>query len=145
MFWELVYKIWNPELHKQLRKMGRFTYRFFKFWCETVFTLKRSPSDDFLSSFFTLIWVYQYLHVHSLEVIRWIVSYRTSLGKYIDNTALMTLPALTCVFEWRQNSWDLVIQMSRALRISVHLAVQWCPLSWKFWSKKKDKVFLKRL
>ena len=58
--------------------------------------------------------------VHRLEVIRWIMSYGTSIGKYIDNTALMALPALTWVFERRLNSWDLVIQISHALRISVH-------------------------
>ena len=28
MFWEPLYKISYPQLHKQLRKMGRFTYRF---------------------------------------------------------------------------------------------------------------------
>ena len=66
------------------------------------------------------------------SLLRLIMSYRTSLEKYIDITALMSLPALTWVFEWQQNSWDLVIQISHALRISVHLAVHWCPLSWKF-------------
>ena len=30
--------------------MERFTDRFFKFWCESVFTLKRNPSHDLLSS-----------------------------------------------------------------------------------------------
>ena len=38
--------------------MGRFTYRFFKVLFETVFTRKRDPSHDLLSSFLTLIWVY---------------------------------------------------------------------------------------
>ena len=80
-----------------------------------------------------------------LEVMRWIMSYRPSLGKYIDSTTLMALPALTWVFEWRQNSWDLVLLISHALRISVHLAVQWCPLSCKFQLRKKDIMFLKRL
>ena len=31
MFWEPVYKISYPLLHKQLRKIRRFTYRFLKF------------------------------------------------------------------------------------------------------------------
>ena len=73
------------------------------------------------------------------------VLFWTSLGKYIDSTALMALPALTWVFEWQHNSWDLVIQISHTLRIIVHLALHWCPLSWKFQLRKKDKVFLKRL
>ena len=38
------------------------------------------------------------------------MSYGTSLGKYIDNTALVTLPALTLAFEWLQNSWDPIVQ-----------------------------------
>ena len=82
----------------------------------TWFVIELSHSDLGLS-----------ILVHSLEVIRWIMSYRTYLRKYIDSTALMALPSLTWVFEWRLNSWDLVIQISHALRISVHLAVQWCP------------------
>ena len=45
------------------------------------------------------------------------MSNRTSLGKYIDSKALMALPALTWVSEWRQSSWDLVIQTSHRLRI----------------------------
>ena len=32
------------------------------------------------------------------------MSYRTSLGRYIDSTVLMVLAALTCDFELRQNS-----------------------------------------
>ena len=58
MFLELVYKISYPKLHKQLRKIGTFTHRFFKFWCETVFTRKRNPSHDLLSSFLILIWFF---------------------------------------------------------------------------------------
>ena len=61
MLWEPVYKISYLYLHKKLRKIGRFTCRFFKFSCESVFTRKRNPSHDLLSSFLSLIWVYQYL------------------------------------------------------------------------------------
>ena len=74
--------------------MWRFTHRFFKFWCETFFTRKRNPSHDLLSSFSHSELGLSIL-VHPLEVIRSIMSYRTSLGKYIDSTALMALPALT--------------------------------------------------
>ena len=64
MFWEHVYKSSYPQYcHKQLRKIGRFTYRFFMFSCESVFTRKRNPSHDLLSSFLTLIWIYQYLFI----------------------------------------------------------------------------------
>ena len=65
MFWEPLYKISYPWLHKQLRKMGRFTHRFFKFWCETVFTRKRNPSHDLLSHSDLDLSIL----VHSLEVI----------------------------------------------------------------------------
>ena len=44
---------------------------------------------------------------------------------------------LRWVCEWGQNSWDLVTQISHALRISVHLVVKWCPLGWKFQLRKK--------
>ena len=39
---EPVYKISYPSLHKQLRRIGHFTKRFFKFSCESVFTCKIS-------------------------------------------------------------------------------------------------------
>ena len=40
MFWEPEYTISYPWLHKQLRNIGRFTCRFFKFSCESVLTLQ---------------------------------------------------------------------------------------------------------
>ena len=98
----------------------------------TVFSRKRNPSHDLLSSSLTL---------NSLEKIRWMMSYRISLGKYIVSTAPIALLALTWDFEWRQNSWDLVIRISQ--RISVHLAVHWCPLNWEFQLRKKMKCFWK--
>ena len=55
MFWEPVCNISYFQLHKQQREIGRFTYRFFKFSFESLFTRKRNPSDDLLSSFLTLI------------------------------------------------------------------------------------------
>ena len=76
MFWEPVYKISYPYLHEQLRKIGRFTYRLFKFSCESVFTRKRNPSHDLSLSFLTLIWVYQYLFI---------------LWKYYDESCLIEL------------------------------------------------------
>ena len=44
MFWEPVYTISYSQLHKQLRKMGRFTCKFLKFSCESVLTLLRLVS-----------------------------------------------------------------------------------------------------
>ena len=69
------------------------------------------------------------------------MSYRNSLAKYVDNAALRALPALTWVFEWRQNSWDLVIQISKdqcafsGALMSTELEVS---------IEKKDKVFSKK-
>ena len=40
MFLEPVYKISYPYLHKQLRKIGRFTHRFYKFSCQSVLSLQ---------------------------------------------------------------------------------------------------------
>ena len=57
MSWEPVYKISYPYLHKQLRKIARFTYRFFKPWCESIFTRKRNLSNNLLSISHT-VWGY---------------------------------------------------------------------------------------
>ena len=55
MLCEPVEKISYPWLHKQLRKVCPRTSRFFKFWCESVFTCNRNLSNNLLSSFLRLI------------------------------------------------------------------------------------------
>ena len=61
----------HPYLHKQLQKIGRFTHRFFKFLCETVFTHKRNPSNDSLSSFLMHSDLGLSILVPSLEVMQY--------------------------------------------------------------------------
>ena len=48
------------------------------------------------------------------------MSYRISLGKYIDSTALIALPTLTWNEDRTPDTW--LFKISHALRISVHLA-----------------------
>ena len=66
MFWEPVYKTSYPYLHNQLRKIGRFTNRFFKFSCESVFT----RSVIFHMNCYRAFHLSLSILVHSLEVIR---------------------------------------------------------------------------
>ena len=76
----------------------RFTYRFFKFSCESLFTRKRNPSHDLLSSFLTLIRAYQYLWTNEF--------FETNMMNHVlqnfswESNALMALLALTCTLEW---------------------------------------------
>ena len=67
------------------------------------------------------------------------MSSRTSLGKYIDSTALMFLDDDKTPV---RPGYSNISCAEDPLRISLHLAVQWCPLSWKFQLRKKDKVFI---
>ena len=73
MIWTKVQDFQTKD-NSQRNKNNELNYwaGFFKVWCETVFTRKRYPSHDLLSSFPALIWVYQYLacpfSVHSLVI-----------------------------------------------------------------------------
>ena len=61
--------------------------------------------------------------MYSLEIIRLVMSYRTSLGKYIDSTALMALSAAghsnisctedQCAFSGAVMSTELEVSMTK--------------------------------
>ena len=64
------------------------------------------------------------------------MSYRTSLGKYIDSTALMAQPALRWTIELLRPG---LFKMYLPLRITAHLAVHCCTLSWNSQLRKEEK------
>ena len=64
-----------------------------------------------------------------------------------ESNALMALLVLTCTLVWNdyRTLETSIIQNTSFTEDSLHLAVQWCPLSQKSQLKKGEKVFLKRL
>ena len=62
-----------------------------------------------------------------------------------ESNAVMALLALTSLWDDYRTLETWIIQNTSFTEDSVHLAVQWCPLSQKFQLKKGEQVFFKRL
>ena len=63
----------------------------------------------------------------------------------LESNALMALLALTSLWNDYRTLETWIIQNTSFIEDSVHLGVQWCPLSQKSQLNKGQQVFLKRL